>query len=636
MHRTELFVSQLRRWKGRVGAAGLFLVLWFIATFYFWGDLGKWCDDWSFHLRDLVSDDYSWLTLLGRDPWKSGFWRPFNMRISSGIQTVLWHHDWLIHLILALLHGVNAWLVWKVLGRMCTSRQAPAAGALLFLVYPAGFEAIFWLSTLGTGGGVCFLLLCTLSVQRFAAGEIGWRGVLLHLPLLITIGWWYEQPAAAGPAIALAYLACLRGGAGWCGARSGATTGVPLTVRPRPFSWKPLLTAGVLGGAAMAAGLLYAVMLMATAPSHRRGGEETLTPLRELPERFAELLFKQGPHHFWFRNMMRGALDEGWQAYWSKPYQGAVLGVALIVGALAFGRWWMRTVTPEERRPFGAFERLCALGFGVAIALASLVPMAVIRDQGFSSRLIYTPAMGVLMSVAVCLDMLIGRMQTAAPAARIGRGLVLAGLLPALALWALMLVGVQSAWCKRKQQDDKVAAQLRELVPSPPAHVLFVPFEIRHWPIPARSGGGGFERLFSGPFEAPWSAHPFVQHVYRRDDVGALAYSRWYKNPQHLRMVSGYSPRGIILPRARLPGAPFEIGKDGEQVVPWSNVVGFRIIRGGKVVFINRVLVEDPSDPAGTFEVRLAPVHVPRHHRGKKAIITLTPRTGSVPRVSQH
>jgi hypothetical protein len=34
----------------------LFMVpLWFVATFYFRGDLGKWADDWGFHGRDPVT-----------------------------------------------------------------------------------------------------------------------------------------------------------------------------------------------------------------------------------------------------------------------------------------------------------------------------------------------------------------------------------------------------------------------------------------------------------------------------------------------------------------------------------------------------------------------------------------------------
>ena len=45
-------------WRG-LAPIGLPLVLWWIGTFFLKGDLGKWLDDYGFHLRDPATDTYA-------------------------------------------------------------------------------------------------------------------------------------------------------------------------------------------------------------------------------------------------------------------------------------------------------------------------------------------------------------------------------------------------------------------------------------------------------------------------------------------------------------------------------------------------------------------------------------------------
>ena len=58
---------------GWVPRAAVFGALWFVATFYFLGDLGKWMDDWIFHVRDPATGTFKWGYVFALDPLNSGF-----------------------------------------------------------------------------------------------------------------------------------------------------------------------------------------------------------------------------------------------------------------------------------------------------------------------------------------------------------------------------------------------------------------------------------------------------------------------------------------------------------------------------------------------------------------------------------
>lgn len=554
----------------RIAPLWIFLTFWFVATFYFWGDLGKWLDDWGAHVRSADSGGFAWSDVFALDYFGLRFWRPLHIRFVVGLQTIFWNHDWVSHFITAALHGLNAFLVWRVLRRLCVSVQAPIFGALTFLTFPAGYEAVFWLSTLGTGAGLAHLLVCTLAVQRFASGERPARSLWLHLPVLLLVPWWYEQPAAAAPALAFAYLACAR-------------DSTPLRSH--------LLRAALIGLVAAASAALYMLVMKLTAIPGVRGAEGSfVTPSQFLPQ--CQLILRQATDHLLLRGFAVGALEEGWRAFWSRPRQAWITLAVLAFAVWRLGRWW--TATPrrafetnphQTARTHGVltrFSHAASLGFGLALAIGAIVPAVLISDQWFSSRLTYLPALGIIIALTTLADPLLARGLGRSSAKSQGtvRSVFSTALLLALLIitgtGSIMLVGVQSAWNKLSLRDRQVAAQLRALVPHPTPGTFYLPVLIRGWPI--KTSDARFNTIASGPLEALWSAQPYVQMTIGRSDVYATAFNRWLPPRDGLIRVHGATTDGLVVDSSlfeRHLTAPKQSHR--RSVIPWDKVVAFEL-----------------------------------------------------------
>lgn len=594
----------------------MFFVLWFVATFYFWGDLGKWADDWSFHLRRPGTLEVDWSRMLALDAWGSRFWRPFNMRFASTLQTIFWHADWASHLVLALLHGLNGWLLWKLLLRFCASRRAAAAGALAFVVYPAGHEAIYWMSTLGTSAGLAGFLACTLAATRLAAGGIGWKGLAWLAPVLLTLGWWYEQAAACAPAIALAYLAC-------------APIELPL--------FRRLRTATILGAAGILAGLLYAALFLGFAPPNQRGHAGSIvTGQTILPH--AGLIWRQTVEYLTLHEFGRGAFEHGWQAFRSKPAQAIVIAVVFGAAVLWFGSWWMRgrvAADPSDRRPDHPYrtarptplQRAMAVLFGLAVFAACLVPPMAVSNQWFCSRLSYIPVVGLVVALTAALDGLLSLRlaESRIWTGRVVRGCALALLLPMLVAGALMLVGVQSVWHGRARADERLMSQLREALPVLPEHSVLVPVSVRDRLVETRSAR--FNSFHAGPFEASWSAMSFTRRVFGRRDVYGLEHSRWKDVANAVNDVVGATSDGLLMRAGVLHDSPFPPDSAGRRTVPWKHVVAIRITRQGTLTLPDSIHIEAQGNPAFDRTVRLTAVDIPRRLRDRAGIIAAAPES---------
>ena len=582
----------LEKKDGWIARAAVFGVLWFVSAFYFLGDLGKWADDWMFHVRDPVTGTFKWGDIFAPDPLRTGFWRPLHIHLSIFLDTLLWSHDGVIHSIQAALHGLNAWLVWKVLGQVCTSRQAPAIGAILFLVYPAAHEAIFWLSTIGTTVGLGSFLVCVLGVQRFASGEIGWRGLLLHLPLLLTLGWWYEQSAACGPAIAFAYLAAVTQSVPWK-KRFGTATGFVV--------------------AAFAGGIVYAALLLQTIAPQARGGSQSINHAAELIPQ-TRLVVGQAWQYLTLTTFASGALREGWSGVRSRPLEAIGVGVVLVLALPGFSSWWMRgravssavsSSADVGETKFGT-RRAWAIVFGASIMLASMVPVIAVHNQWFAPRLAYHTLFGILVVVAVLIDVPFaarwGRARDAR--GRVWRGGSLGVFMPVAICFAIMLVGVQSVWHKRQAAERRMTREFRELVPNPPINAVFVPIRVAS--RPTNTGSGAFDNIGTSPFEFHWSASQPIQFMYARADVRALGISQWLAPGKRLVGCEGATESDLVLSPECLPRAALVVDAKGRKLVPWSSVVAFQIEKGGHVRLVDSIRVETPENPAMDRLIQLA------------------------------
>jgi hypothetical protein len=126
--------------------------------------------------RNFASDDYCTLDNIvnRRNIWVAGFFRPvgdlttwLNYKLAG---LTPWHY----YLMNAVLHGINAWLVFvlcsKLLKKVARERRwFPVAAAFIFLTYHSLGEAVFWMIGRGISLSVTFLLvafICFFSSMR--------------------------------------------------------------------------------------------------------------------------------------------------------------------------------------------------------------------------------------------------------------------------------------------------------------------------------------------------------------------------------------------------------------------------------------------------------------------------------------
>jgi hypothetical protein len=254
----------------------LFLVflLFFIAVFALFGDLGKTADDYSFHARDPVTGGFSWGDVL--TTYWGYFWRPVHIWWCTLIQTVFFHHDWVNHALCVVAHGATCILLYMLARRLLASWQVAVGVAFLFSVYPAAFEVVFWPSTTSTAwGSVCYLMVALLTVG-FAQRRSSWWSLAWAMPLAFLAACWYEQPAAAMVSLPLLYLAA-------CPADERA--------------WTRLWRASVWGGMCCASIGGYLVLFILTAPKNSRGGAGSFVATTEELVRKTELVASQVQTH---------------------------------------------------------------------------------------------------------------------------------------------------------------------------------------------------------------------------------------------------------------------------------------------------------------------------------------------------
>src|SRR5690606_32585678 len=108
------------------------LLFWLLGSFFYFGDLGKWTDDYAFTEVDPITGRAETL-------WRDGewiLWRPLMLKVNSFLQTVLWEHDRALHLIGASIHAAAAFLLWRFALSLGFGRLVAAFMGLLFLTYP--------------------------------------------------------------------------------------------------------------------------------------------------------------------------------------------------------------------------------------------------------------------------------------------------------------------------------------------------------------------------------------------------------------------------------------------------------------------------------------------------------------------
>jgi hypothetical protein len=546
--------------------------LWAFATFFLFGDLGKWADDYGFGMRNPADGTYQQLT-----PSSPRFVRPLSRKLVA-LHTLLWFHDGWKHALSAMSHGLTALLLWCVLRALRCRNGIATAFALLFLVYPAPYEVVFWVSALGYSLASSLFLVLSLLVLHLAARaklSVFWLVVLAVLAFaLVCLN---EQPASGMVALPLLYL-------------YGASPKLP---RVRRF----LGACGVLAVCGCAV-LLYLALYLHTTNPMERGTPGTLTTLPEVPVKAAQLA-GEIHHALLLPGFRRGALHQGLAEISARPVR-TILWTSLLAGV---GAWWMvlrgglrlgsSVVPPPEDRRIDVTPRgsslVCSLAFGTTLFFAAWIPIFVVHDQGVVSRLTYFPTIGLVVVGASLVDVLATRAERRHAWGRTLRLASIGLLVASLTVGAISMVGVQGLFHRRKELDAYQAAQLRELVPTPDDSSIFVPLRLTR--STTHTGRAAFDDVLPGPFEYAWVATHFVRWTYRRADL----FAAWQSTIQPSN-VRGVDEQGMYFFRLTYlyPQAVPYRALDGDlHLLPWNLVVPFVTDPDGHVRLVTELVVRN-------------------------------------------
>lgn len=554
------------------------------ATWFFGGDLGWWSDDYWHNQRDPVTGEVAGLTIR-----RGFFLRPLFYVIVPALTTLAWHHDWIAHGVQAAAHAGVVLLLWRFMLTLGLSGRASAAAAMLFMVFPPQFEAVFWVAALPTVLAAGVMLGIFFLTVAWARG-CGWWTVAVMPALAFALCCLNEQPAAGIVALPLVYLAA--------GGRVG---------------WRMLLPAAACGAAAVA----YIALVRLEAPPGSRGSAENLVTWAGLPERvdyFTTVLWRR----LYMRNFARGALGLGWEQVRAAGWIGWVWGVVLVGTGAVWVKGWVRGGVrfhqcgvsrrePGTRRlgredprnealtagedagtspgGRGGTARAARLLLGPVVFLTGCLPILVLANYDPDSRTRYWPCVGLAVLIAA-MGTALGRAwprgRAAGAATRAGLWVAGVSLLGVLLTFATVMVGVQAAFRSRQAMDRDQGAQLRRLVPDPVPYTFFVPMNIEN--VAADTGSPVFDRHLRSVWEFPWTTPSYIQRVYGREDVRCGYWRHWTPGEP----VVGADARGIHYKDTLGPRFP-EIAP-GVRLIPWERAVVFTVDRAGTVRLVTRVV----------------------------------------------
>lgn len=581
--RTERVLRLVAAWGFPIG-------IWLVATFYLGGALGKNTDDYAINFRDPVTNAIP----AEFNPFRNYpfFWRPLHVFMCFTVGTFFPDWDRTVHFFCAAFHGLACVGLFCLLRRTLRTMLAPAAAALLFMVLPLNGEVPFWFCTTSTAIGVACTFAALLLVVRFArarteVGEHRWGLVVPIAAIAFVVPCWYEQSAAPLAAIPAVYLACCPSSQKW------------LT---RLF--RAAVATGVGGGMCV----LYVALMLATAPTHARGGAGSIVTAGRLSGRLSEfaqsLRYNLGERA---EQVLMGSITQGLQTV-VRP-ASVVWACVLLTLAVLWLVWlarWDRhgqsiaggsvvgdvTRSPEPTQSGVWRVRLWMLAAGAIVFLAGWLPVLIIDRQIIELRNLYAPLLGVAIVIAVGLDVVVDAANALRPRASIALRTTLAAmLLPLVGFGTIGMIGFQRHLQARYQQDQSEIRQLVTMIPDPPAGAIFAPFRTTHV---THTGYPIFDRSRFGVFETGWSGTPEIRRAYRRADIAATVFSPWAPLP--LVEPDAVGIRYTLgLPSIATPTNANHAGKGSDAAgdrIRWESIIPFVVDADGRVKLIRRFDVE--------------------------------------------
>jgi len=494
-------------------------------------------------------------------PWQHApfFWRPLLFPFMYYVQGLLWDHQPLFHALNVITHAMVCYALWNLLRSLTAAPQSAWAGTMVFAFYTLHYDVVFWSTAITSSIPAGFaLLLCTLFV-RFARGD-SLRPLVPMAALAFFIACWYEQPATLVPALPCLYFAVC-----------------PLHQRWRTRIMRAFGAVAVMGF--MLVG--YITLMLVTVPGGRRGGAGSIVPLTELLPRLrfvSAQVSELGTSAF--RQWTLGGIHVGWSAL-GTPLAITAVATVLLAGGFWVG-WFVRSLPDRSTRPDACSRWWIAL-FALIWWVLCWLPFVPIRDQWVTPRCFYVPMLPVGILAALCVDAMLD-------GTRSGRARLFARFFlgAALALYAWMqtvsLVGWQVLYRDRTQADERQILDLKWRVPDPPRGSVFVPLEDTF--VPTSSNDFLTDHKLLGWTGSLSTVILRVRHAYLRPDLYATRRDFWNPLPLTSLATDGFS--------YHVPFPGFE-APAGHARVPWDRSIPFCIDTTGRIVMVDRVIIEQPE-----------------------------------------
>ena len=221
---------------------------------------------------------------------------------------------------------------------------------------------------------------------------------------------------------------------------------------------------------------------------------------------------------------------------------------------------------------------------GVVWTLSSLsLPYALAPNQVYERRFFYQPTAGVATTLSGVTVLLISMIRK-----RFLEQVVVAGGALTLLLASICTLGFARTYAERNRLDELQLETLRRTAPSEmlPLGTFIVPY-LSDERLFGRNDG--LSMYVFGVMETPWSAYQALRMIYKRNDLMPLVANRWA--PMRFSVDLEADPDH----RLRIQGRP----------VPVNNLLMYQY-RDGKVYIITRVTLQTLSGKHYVFDLPLA------------------------------
>lgn len=542
---------------------------------------GKYSDDYAITMRDLATGEIDW----SLHPWATRypyFWRPLHLALLWGVGTVFWNHDWVAHTLSALAHCGCALVLAIWLRRLGLSVRVSVMGGLVFMTNTLHAEAINWFSTICVSLGA-LTMLWVLEMGRGVAAsgaKASWGRVGAMAGVSFAAACWYESSAAGLLALPLVMVAARPGG-------------------ERPAAG--VRRAAVPTAACGLACVLYAALLVGTAPAWQRGSSARMAGAAEFMGRSRWIVEQWGE---WLagkrgRDLWVGAWIEG--AGWLASPAGVVVGAVLVAAGVGAMWAWAREGRPDEAGGAHARPKV-RLGWlalaGASIFVGAWVPIVAVRDNSVELRTWYAPLVGLVVIAACGLEGVMRVLERRPRGAwRGAEGAVGLGVICVVLAGALAHMGWQHVFVRVWQRDELRAAAIVAAAPNPAKDTVIMPLATRG--REASTGRRYFDLAVEGGLAQSWSSWAMMQRAYKRRDITATHLSA--RTPED-RPLSGFSERGVWS-KVNLAG-DFERSERG-CFVAWERAVPVELGTEGHVEFVSSLRVLRPRSEDLKVEVNV-------------------------------